>query len=119
MKIAVTATGNDPAGQLDMRFGRCAVFMVYDTATEQFSSIDNTQNLQAAQGAGIQAASTVVNSGCTAVITGHVGPKAFTALDAAGVAVYTVSPSSVLHAVEAYKNGSAQKRTTADVLGHW
>ena len=77
MKVAVTSQGQDLRSPVDPRFGRAKCFIVLDMETGVFCAVDNSQNLNAAQGAGIQAARNVVESGATAAITGHVGPKAF------------------------------------------
>ena len=46
--------------------------------------------MQARQGAGIQSAETVAKLGAEVVITGSVGPKAYRALQAAGIKVALV-----------------------------
>jgi predicted Fe-Mo cluster-binding NifX family protein len=119
MKIAVSAEQAKPQSPIDPRFGRAKYFMIYDDEKECWEEIDNIQNLEAAQGAGIQSAANVVNAGCTALISGHCGPKAFSALNKAGVAVYTVTEGSVQNAVDAFKLGKLKKLETADVDGHW
>lgn len=119
MKIAITAQGASSDSPVDMRFGRAKFIVVYDTDNSTYAAMDNEQNLQAAQGAGIQSAATVVNAGCSALITGHCGPKAFTALVKAGVAVYGTTDSSVKDAAEAFLAGKLNKLTGADVEGHW
>ena len=77
MKIAVTSLGESLDSPIDQRFGRARFFVLYDLESGEWTVHDNTQNLEAAQGAGIQAAQHVVNLGVEAVITGHCGPKAF------------------------------------------
>ena len=67
MKVVVTSQGQDLSSQVDSRFGRAKNFIVVDTQTDEFSVHDNTQNVNAAQGAGIQAARTVVDLGVEAV----------------------------------------------------
>ena len=119
MKIAVSAEEQNPDGLVDPRFGRAKYFIVYDDETDGWDVIDNIQNLQAAQGAGIQSASTVVNAGCTALISGHCGPKAFAALNKAGVAVYAVAGGTAREAVGAFNRGALKKLEAADVDGHW
>ena len=76
-------------------------------------------NLNAAQGAGIQAGRNVVELGVEAVITGHVGPKAFATLQAGGVKVYCGASGTVAEAVDQYKNGGLQAAPAPDVQGHW
>ena len=119
MKIAVSSEKETADSSVDSRFGRAKYFMVHDTESGDWSVIDNIQNLQAAQGAGIQSASTVVNAGCGILLTGHCGPKAFAALNKGGVAIYLVSVGTVHEAVDSYKKGSLTKLDTADVEGHW
>ena len=119
MKIAFTTSGNDLNAPLDSRFGRAPKFLVYDLENESFSVIDNQQNMQARQGAGIQAAGTIVRKGVKGLVTGHCGPKAFQALNAAGVEIYTSTAASVAAALEQYRSGSLTPAATADVDGHW
>ena len=119
MKLVITANGDDLNSKLDSRFGRAAKFIVCDLDDDSFEVYDNKQNLNAAQGAGIQAAETVCNLGADALITGHCGPKAFKALVAAGIKVYCCSEDTVAEAIEAYKNGKIDEIKSADVEGHW
>jgi len=119
MKVGVTSQGSDPSSQVDPRFGRARNFIVVDTETDEFSVHDNTPNLDAAQGAGIQAARTVVELGVKALITGNVGPKAFATLQAADVKIYPGAAGSVREAVEKFKAGQLQPAGKANVEGHW
>jgi predicted Fe-Mo cluster-binding NifX family protein len=119
MKIAISSSGSTLEDTIDLRFGRAAMFIVYDLDHETFTAVDNEQNLNAAQGAGIQAAQHVVNSGCQALITGHTGPKAFKVLEAAKIPVYLASGGSVREAIAAFRNGSLKAISEADVEGHW
>ena len=119
MKVAVTSRGSDLSSQVDPRFGRAANFIVVDTDTDEFSAHDNTQNMNAAQGAGIQAGRTVVDLGVEAVLTGNVGPKAFTTLQAANIKVYPGASGTVKEAVEKFKAGQLSPAGGANVQGHW
>ena len=119
MKIAFSTSGNDVNAPLDTRFGRAAKFLVYDTETTQATVVDNTQNLTASQGAGIQSAQTVAETGAQALISGHCGPKAYRVLTAAGIAVYTSNAATVAEALALFQAGKLQQLTDADVEGHW
>jgi predicted Fe-Mo cluster-binding NifX family protein len=119
MKLAVTATGTGWQAQVDPRFGRAAYIVLVDLDTGECTSIDNGVNRGAAQGAGIQAGKMVVESGVEAVLTGHVGPKAFDMLRTAGVRVYTGAAGTVADTVAQYKAGALVRAESADVLGHW
>jgi predicted Fe-Mo cluster-binding NifX family protein len=85
VKVAFATEGVDLSAPLDSRFGRAAKFLVYNLDTNAFTVIDNQQNLNASQGAGIQSAETVARSGAKAIVTGHCGPKAFRALSGGGL----------------------------------
>jgi predicted Fe-Mo cluster-binding NifX family protein len=119
VKLAVTSSGNDLSAPVDSRFGRAAKFIVYDLEAGTFTVLDNEQNFNAPQGAGIQAAQNVVRSGAGALVTGHCGPKAFRVLAAAGVKVYTLESASVADAVERFRKGSLTEAVNSDVEGHW
>ena len=119
MKIAVTAQGTDIEAAVDPRFGRTRYFIVVDTETQEVSVVDNQVNLNAAQGAGIQAGKKVVELGVQAVITGHVGPKAFATLQASGIDIYNGASGTVTDAIEQFNSGKLQRAQTADVEGHW
>lgn len=119
MKIAITSSGEALESRVDPRFGRAAKFIILDTETGEFQARDNIQNLNAAQGAGIQAAETVFQLGVESVITGHCGPKAFHALSAAGIKVFTGAQGTVGEVVEAFKVGKLAAAESADVEGHW
>ena len=119
MRIAVTSQGAELSSQVDPRFGRAKYFLVVDTETGELAAHDNAQNLNAVQGAGIQAARTVVDLGVEAIITGNMGPKAFAALGAADVKVYTGPSGTVQEAVEQFKARQLQSADKANVEGHW
>ena len=106
MKIIITSQGSRLDDQVDPRFGRAKQFILADTESGQFAAHDNAQNLNAPQGAGIQAAQAAARLGAEAVLTGHVGPKAFAALSAAGIKVgQDLDGLTVAEAVERYRAG--------------
>lgn len=119
MKIAITSSGKDLDNEIDLRFGRAKGFIIYDLENSSYEFIDNVQNLEASQGAGIQAAQNVVNKNVEAVITGHCGPKAFKVLSTSDVKIYTVETGKINEIIEKFKNGELQEASSADVEGHW
>ena len=119
MKVAVSSRGSDLASLVDQRFGRAKGFIVVDTETDEFSAHDNSQNLNAAQGAGIQAARNVAELGAEALVTGNVGPKAFATLQAAKINVDIGASGTVRDALEQFKVGQLQCASKANVEGHW
>ncbi len=119
MKIAISAEKPNVESPVDLRFGRAKYFMIHDDENQTWELLDNDQNLNSTQGAGIQSAANVVNAGCKVLISGHCGPKAFAALSKAGVDVYIVKGGTVREAAIAYKDGKLNKIESADVEGHW
>jgi len=119
MKIAITAQGQDLDSLVDPRFGRAKWFIVVDTDTGEFEAVNNTQNVNAAQGAGIQAGQIVAQHGVEALLTGHCGPNAFHTLQAAGVKAYVGVDGKVGEAVEKFKTEELKSAEAADVQGHW
>jgi predicted Fe-Mo cluster-binding NifX family protein len=119
MKIVVTADGETLDAPVDQRFGRAAKFIVYDSVTKDLQVVDNSQSLNAAQGAGIQAAETISRLGAECLLTGHCGPKAFRALSAAGIRVYSAASGTVAEAIASFEAGRLAQAAGADVDGHW
>lgn len=119
MKIVVTASGMVLDAPVDPRFGRAAYFIAVDSEKGTFEAHSNAQNLNAAQGAGVQAAQNVSRLGADVVITGHCGPKAFRTLSAAGIKVVSGAEGTVKDAVDAFKAGKLVSSDTADVESHW
>ena len=119
MKIAITTQGQDLSSRLDPRFGRSKWLILVDTDTDHFKIHDNTVNLNASSGAGIQTAQNVANLEAEAVITGNVGPNAFKTLNAAKIKVLLVEPQTVQEALNLFKEGKLQEVTEPNVEGHW
>lgn len=119
MKVVVTSQGSDLDSSVDPRFGRARYFLLVDTDTDQLTAHDNDPNLNVAQGAGIQAAQAVARLGAMAVLTGHVGPKAFATLQAGQIAVYSGAAGTVRQTLEEFRAGRLQLVAKANVEGHW
>ena len=119
MKIAVTSQGAELSSQVDPRFGRAQCFLIYDLDTDTFQVVDNEQNLNAPQGAGIQAAQSVAAQDVECVLTGHCGPNAFKTLGSAGIKVVVGVQGTVQEAIDKFKAGELEPVDSADVEGHW
>jgi predicted Fe-Mo cluster-binding NifX family protein len=105
MKIAFSTAGSQLTDTVDSRFGRAPAFLLYDTDSTQYRILDNSQNVAREQGAGIQAAQSLVEAGANIVIAGHFGPKAAKVLKQAGISSYQCDALSVLDALSAYSRG--------------
>jgi predicted Fe-Mo cluster-binding NifX family protein len=105
VKVAVSALGPSLDDKVDERFGRAALFLVVDDETLAFDVVDNSSNRNALQGAGLGAAEAIAQCGAISVVTGHLGPKAFRALELAGIAGFCGGGMLVREAVVALKQG--------------
>ena len=111
MKIGVSSTGNNWESQLDLRFGRAAVFMIVETKTMEYEAVKN-EGAASSGGAGVSAAQLIVNQDVQAVITGNVGPNAMNVLKAANIEIFKGSAVSVKENVEQFKKGLLDKIST-------
>ncbi len=108
-KIAVTAESPNLDARVDPRFGRAAGFVVVDPDTMTLDYVDNGSSQVMAKGAGIQAAEIVADTGARVLLTGFVGPKAFQALSAAGIAIgQNVDNLTVREAIQSFQDGKVE-----------
>ncbi len=119
MKIAITSKGTDLDSEVDPRFGRAAYILIVDTFSLGIEVMDNSENVNAFKGAGIQAAAMVGENGAEVLLTGFCGPNAFKTLNAAGVKVANDVTGTVREAVNAFNEGKISFTDTANVEGHW
>ena len=119
MKIAITSTGKELDSNLDPRFGRADYFIIVDPETKALEVVENSQNLNLPQGAGIQAGKTIIDHHIDVLVTGHCGPKAFKVLQQAGVKVMTGAAGTVADAIAQFSSGELETSAEADVEGHW
>ena len=106
MKVAVSAFGTTLEDEVDERFGRATYLLIVDTATMQVTAVDNSENRNALEGAGIGAAELIADHSAEAVITGHLGPKAYRALGMIGITGYKGTGMTVRQAIEAFEDGT-------------
>ena len=117
--IAITSEAPSLDSLVDPRFGRAAGFLIVDADTMEFEYVDNGNAQTMSQGAGIQAAENVAQSGATVVLTGYVGPKAFQALSAVSIHVgQNLDNMTVRQAVERYISGDVEMATQPNRQGH-
>ncbi len=119
MKIAVTSTGTDLDAAMDPRFGRAAYILIVDSDTLDVEVLDNTENVNAFKGAGIQAATMICDKKADVLLTGYCGPNAFKALDAARVKVGGDVSGTVREAVAALVDGKVKLTSEPNAEGHW
>ncbi|MBN2184908.1 MAG: NifB/NifX family molybdenum-iron cluster-binding protein [Candidatus Krumholzibacteriota bacterium] len=119
MKIAITAVGPSEEDEMDQRFGRTKYFMIYDTEAGEYQSLSNSSAAAESQGAGIRTGELLSNNGVGALITGHVGPKAFSTLIAAKIKVFSGGKGKVSEIVSRYLAGELKETKGPDVNSHW
>ena len=108
MKICISSTGSSMDSTLDPRFGRAVYFIIADTETMEYESIENTAALSGG-GAGVTSGQLMADKGVSAVITGSVGPNAMNVLKAAEIDVYRGLPTTVKENIAKVKEGSLEK----------
>ena len=120
MKIAITASGEDLDSAVDRVFGRAKLFLITDSEGENVEVLENSENVNAAQGAGIQAARQVANKCVDILLTGNVGPNAFRALEAASIRVFQFESDTltIRDALSAWKGGRLHEAKAPTAKGH-
>ncbi|MBN1648297.1 MAG: NifB/NifX family molybdenum-iron cluster-binding protein [Spirochaetales bacterium] len=116
MKLCISSSGPDLDSPFNPRFGRCDYFVFFDTDSGKYNAIRNEQT--AADGAGVKAASAVDAHKPEIVLSGNIGPNAFAALQAAGVAVFLGSAGTVKDAADAWQNGKFTRADAPTSRGH-
>ena len=119
MKIAITSKGKDLDSPMDPRFGRAPYILIVDTLNNGLEVLDNSENVNAFKGAGIQAAVMINDRGAKVLLTGYCGPNAFKTLNAAGIKVANDVTGTVRDAVIAYREGKVSFAEGANVEGSW
>ncbi len=119
MKIAIPNEGNNMDSMINGSFGRTKNFVIVDSNSKEFTVVENTQNLSAAQGAGIQSAQNIIKAGADLVITMNLGPKAHKVLCGSGVKIYTGKKATVGENLESYLKGELEVMAEANREGHW
>lgn len=117
MKIAVSSIGQNKENLLDRRFGRCDFFQIFDTETKQYEVIVNN-GVSAEGGAGIAAASQVIEENVNIVITGNFGPNAFELLEKSGIKSYGSEELPVSRAIELFQKNQLSEIASAQKAHH-
>lgn len=110
MRIAISSTGESLDSQIDVRFGRCSFFVIVEAEGKEIRHVKSIKNPAAMQGggAGITAAEIVGNEKVKAIITGNVGPKAFSVFSQLGIDIYQAT-GKVKDAVQQLIEGNLKK----------
>lgn len=112
MKIAVTAEDNNGfESKVNTHFGRSPYFAIVDTDTDEIELVKN-EAARASGGAGVSAAQLISDRGVEALLSGSVGPKAYTALSSGNIDMYITKDNTVKQAVKSFEEGSLSQLTS-------
>jgi len=120
----IAVSSSQPGGleaSVDGRFGRCPFFTIVEVIDGNMKQLEIAANggMNAMGGAGMQAAQLVGNKKSNVVITGHLGPNAFTALSSLGMKMIVgATGMNVKQAVEGFLNGTLKETNQATVQSH-
>ncbi len=119
MLIAISSKGLDIHSSVDERFGRANYFIIYNTDSNSFESLNNETNAKSSQGVGIKTVELLSSKNIDVVISGNFGPQAFSALNTAKIKAALWSNGKVSEAVDLACNNKLEFCTEANVDGHW
>ena len=121
MKVAISCSQENIKEPVDTSFGRAPHFYFVQPDGSSGYFKPNTQNKQAVQGAGIQAAQTILGEDADVLISGHCGPKAFRVLKEGGVRIFLAGSNkpSVEEVLKLFSGNILEELDSADVEGHW
>jgi predicted Fe-Mo cluster-binding NifX family protein len=120
MKIAISTSGAGLDAPYNPRFGRAAQFCIIDDESDGLEIIQNPA-INAAGGAGVQAAQLIAQTGVDVVISGAFGPNAFDTLEAAGIQMYLAPAGgnqTVSDLLNAYRNNQLDRAQAASHGGY-
>ena len=114
MKVAVSAFGSGLKSQVSPVFGRCPIFVIVEIKDGKIVDHKDVPNNAARQAgsAGIMSSQQVGNEGAEAVISGAVGPRAFSVLGQFGIKVYKSQGGTVEENALKFAEGSLEEIKT-------
>ena len=98
MKICITSCGETLESNVEPHFGRSPYFIIWDTENKEFEVVENP-NIAGTGGVGIKSAQLIAHKNVDAVLTGQVGPKALTVLEAEKIKIVTDVSGTVGEAI--------------------
>lgn len=93
MKVAITSSGNSPGAKIDIRFGRCSYFVIFDTESQSTEYVPNTfkENIE---GAGQHSINFLATKDVKKIISGEYGIKVKSISDSLNIQLIIMPDSS-------------------------
>lgn len=108
MKIGISANGKNKEDLLEIHFGRCEYFQVYDLESNTSKVVEN-KGILASGGAGIAAANQMIDEGIDVIISGSLGPNAFKLISKAGIKSYKCDEIPIKDVLIKYSNNDLEE----------
>jgi len=93
MKIAIASNGNTLESTLDLSFGRCAYFIIYDSETKAMEFIPNP-NRDLEEGAGPASVNIIASRNADKIISSEFGVKIKPLLDSLKIQMIVLKKST-------------------------
>lgn len=111
MKICITSLGPTLDSSIDPRFGRAQYFLILDSRGSLKEAISNP-GIRATRGAGIAAAQEIASKKVDVLITGNIGPNAWSVLLTTKIKIFSAKLG--LTAKEAFSKWKKDKLTQVE-----
>lgn len=113
MKIAVTSYGPTIDDRLDERFRVARFVIIYDTLLQNFEQL---KIFSSPKELGQETARRIIQAGAKALITGHIGNKAYSMLYENQIVVYSVGGLTVRQALNFFQNNHLKRLAAANAV---
>ncbi len=114
MKIAIPVNAKDIKSSVCDSFGRTPYFLIYNTETNEETSVDNSAAASTG-GAGIKAAQIIIDNQVNALLTPRLGTNAADVLKSANISIYKAISGSAKDNLDAFVAG---KLSLLDEIHH-
>jgi len=104
MKIAIPVNAKDIKSSVCDSFGRTPYFLIYNTETNEETSVDNSAAASTG-GAGIKAAQIIIDNQVNALLTLRLGTNAADVLKSANISIYAAISGSAKYNLDAFVAG--------------
>lgn len=113
--LAVAAVGSSIDSQLEVRFGRCNYFWLWNLDNDTYSIIEKPHTNEDSK-SGTENAQALVQAEVGSLIVNHIGPKAFMILQRANITVYSGTEGiNISEAIKMFRSGQLAKLETDNI----